>query len=173
MYLLCPDHNFKTIAPVQRLTFGHMFDGEPMAQAWESIEMKLFDEGRKKLKRGDFPGHPITPFFSQKAADALNGVLQPAGELLPTSCGDEIYYTYNVLNVVDAVDLERSDVIRTPNGRVIRINRYFLNTDAIQGQYIFKIPVWKHASTIYATEALKCRIEEAGLLGFDFKLLPQ
>lgn len=173
IYLLCTDHDFKTISPVQRLTFGHAFDGEPMAHTWKSIEMKLFDEGRKKLKTGDFPGHSIAPFFSQKAVEALNDILDPAGELLPTSCGDETYYAYNVLNIVDAVDLDRSEVIYTPNGRVIRIEKYFFNADAIRGQFIFKIPVWKHASTIYVTEAFKHRIKEAGLLGFDFKHPPQ
>lgn len=172
VYELHPDHNaYKTIASVERRLFGSLFKGEPMGETWESVQMRLLDEGKKKLKRGDFPGHPIAPFFSRKAVDALKDILEPAGELLPVQCEDEVYYAYNVLNIVDAIDIGSSEVELFSDGTIMRFKRYVFTPAALEGQFVFKIPPWKHASTIFVTDSFKRRIEEAGLAGFKLELL--
>lgn len=166
------DHvGYKTIGSAEGRRFTKEFAGEPMAATWEPVKMRLLDEGKKKLKLGDFPGHPIAPFFSQRAVDALGDVLEAAGELLPVQCDGNTYYAYNVLNIVDAIDEDRSEKVLFSDGSIMRFTRYVFKPSALAKQFIFKIPLWKHASTIFVTDAFKGRVDEAGLCGFDLKLL--
>ncbi len=119
---------------------------------------------------------PGTILLNRKAYDALKDFLSPFGQLLEVECmneggllGDkasEIYYFYNVTNIIACIDFEKSEKI----GHKIIKEAFF--TDRIPTDVqIFRDPV-RLRTQIYLSELAKEQfvklIAGAGLVGGKF-----
>src|SRR5262245_2157280 len=104
--------------------------GFPVAQEWPTPQVDIIyqDSKGKWLQASDFPSFTVShiPVFSAKAVEILGDVLTKNGELLPLNCIDGEYFAYNVLNLVSALDQEKSDIVRFPTGGIMTVRKYAL-----------------------------------------------
>jgi hypothetical protein len=102
--------------PDKSVAFWQQFEGESAGQPlhWSQRPRLVVvqEEGRKKpLPRAD-----ISPFtapglvINDKARNALGDVLQPFGQILDVEVAGQAEYYYNVTNVVQCLDRERSEM---------------------------------------------------------------
>jgi hypothetical protein len=106
--------------------------------------------------------------LTARAVHILGERLQGFGELLPLSCADAELYVYNPLHIVDALDEERSEIVRFSSGRVMRITRHVFRTEVLAGVPIFKIPQLTRGSIFVAAELVQA-VKAAGLQGTNFE----
>lgn len=78
-------------------------------------------------------------------------------------------YPYKVSNIVGAVsglDMDQSEVLLSPRGNVIEIERMKLDEDKLKGHKIVRLQ--ESVSLIIVHESIKKAVEDAGLTGFLF-----
>nr|WP_278995643.1 hypothetical protein [Plesiomonas shigelloides] len=131
------------------------------------LELNRSDSGKKNYQF-DFSGS-LRPFFvfSEQAIDKIGDILLPRGQMLPVItdskkkkfCG---YYPTNPLR--GCFDKENSVYREYPNG--LMIDKLSLIEKNISDEYLFSIE--EHISGVFVTDKFKARVEEAGLIGFDF-----
>lgn len=111
-----------------------------------------------------------SPFiiFSEKAWSALYDILNPIGIKFDiiTQSKRKLFFGYYPLRYIQrgCLDLELSDYSVLPKGLIVReavLKKSFINAD-----YLFMIE--ESSSKIFVDEKFKKRVEEAGLIGFDF-----
>jgi hypothetical protein len=172
VYLTQCAEGFEWLLPVNRDDNELLvFDGTPRAASWRPIKMKRLtrDDTGNPLAPNDFP--PGCEMAVSSAAKTLLGpVLEEAGELLPLDCPDGDFWALNVTRLVDALDEEQSELLRSSQtGRILMIHRYSFRSNCL-GPEIFKLPQAARAY-IYVTEAFVNRVRATPLKGLDFKLL--
>jgi hypothetical protein len=123
------------------------------------------NEGDEDRPASDFPWTSF-PTFSKRAVEALRDLLEPNGEILPLICEFGDYYAFNTTTVVDALDEEHSELKRFKDGGIMRILRYEFYPEKLQGLSIFKLSQLPGGD--YVTDTFVQRVQEAGLVGFDF-----
>jgi hypothetical protein len=150
------------------------FDGTPKRDTWTPFGVRLLrkDEDGQVLAESDFPwlgAH--APVLRRKAVDAVGELFSANGELLPLLCDSAELYVFNVLNVVDALDLERSELAFFPNSnRIMRVKRHAFSAERLRGLKIFKVPqLLRHS--VYVTEDVVETVRAADLTGVGFRLL--
>lgn len=81
---------------------------------------------------------------------------------------NEFYGVLNILDIVDAFDLEHSkyDVFELDNERIFLVEKYALRKGAVKGYDIFRLK--NDTIPVFVSEKIKKIIEENQLLGFDF-----
>lgn len=134
-----------------------------------TLSLNKSDSGKKNYSF-DFSGS-LRPFFviSEVALDKLSDVLKPRGEILPviTESKKKNFFGYYPTNPLPmCFDKEKSVYREYPNG--LMIENPVLITDNITDEYIFSIE--EDISRVFVTDSFKRRVEEAGLLGFDFSV---
>ena len=80
------------------------------------------------------------------------------------------YYVANILNVVDALCLEKSDYFETEiddMGTIYTVSKYAVYKDKINGSDIFKLSNHQEIP-IFVSENFKNAIEDNGITGMDF-----
>jgi hypothetical protein len=93
--------------------------------------------------------------------------MAPSGEFLEMKYGNESVYAFNVTNVIDVLDENKSEVKRfKSSGRIMSIERYEFIPHLLEDQVIFKIPQQK--VRIYVTDKFVKRVNEHGLVGLEF-----
>lgn len=146
--------------------------GEPVADQWINPQVNVLyhDSIGKLLLPSDFPSFGVShiPVFSKRSVEALEDLLTANGELLPVDCLDGEYFAYNVLNLISALDQDKSDIARFPTGRIMTVRKYAFYVNKLAEQIIFKIPEIALLS-VFVTDHFKVKVEEAGLTGFCFK----
>jgi hypothetical protein len=117
------------------------FDGTPMGTSWVPWKVEVArPEGYESLPLGDFPLMAThVPVFSERAVALLEQLLIENGELLPLLCEEGSYFAYNVTTVLDALDVQKSSVVRFHNGRIMDITRHEFFPPKVTSS-IFKIP---------------------------------
>lgn len=150
----------------------YMLQGRPIAATWVPLEIQeVMDDELPAGPVSDFPYMHLVPTFSSNAVRELEDLLTPHGELLPVRAKRGEFYVFNVTNVVDALDENRSELERfTSSGRVMRIRRFVFRPDAVAGQTIFKIPQMIR-SLVLVTDQFRQRVEDRRLTGFVFERL--
>ncbi len=146
------------------------FDGHRLPPTVECPEFEALEQG---LQTSDFPGLTShIPVFSPRAWAVLEDLLLAAGECVPLRCEMEsgTYRALNVTCLVDALDVERSQVKRFRSGRIMRVLRYAFVAEKLTGLPLFKIPQ-RPLQDVYASDAFVERVVASGLDGFVFKLL--
>lgn len=117
----------------------------------------------------DFKNDPMV--LSRRALDVLLPHIGTAGQALPLAFDEADYSLFNVTNVIDALDVERSDIdYFAAGGRVKYIKRYAFTSAAVGDQWIFKIPQ-QLSGFAFVTERFVQLVQSAGLTGFGFDLL--
>ena len=153
----------------QNLTIVETF-GRPLSATWTPIRMKLIkqDERGRPWKDADMPwmGEHLL-VLKPRAASILRDLCLEAGELLPLTCNEADLVAWNVTTVVDALDEEKSKVLRFPGGRVMSIKLHHFKPEAVEGLTAFRIPQVR--TSIFVGPAFVDRVREAGLTGTRFK----
>lgn len=154
----------------ENLRLARIF-GQPQSSSWQPVRMKLLkqDERYRRRKPSDTPWMgSFLMVMKPKAVDALLDLCLAAGELLPLACDDAELFAWNVTTVVDALNLEKSSLVRYPDGGVMTITEYFFKPDVIADLVAFRIP---EDLTIFVGQAFVDRAKSAALVGTVFKEL--
>ncbi|WP_202081757.1 imm11 family protein [Caldalkalibacillus salinus] len=152
---------YKNEKDAKVFTFG--FRGNRMADQWEKVELVTYENG----KESDFPGFP-TPIFSSTAKQVLDEIISGAVEFLPIYHKNGTYYALNVINIVNGLDYNKSLLIRDKELDIVNdVKRYSFIEDVVRVESIFKLPEFR-ATRIFVTDLFKKRVEETGLVGFEF-----
>ena len=117
------------------------------------------------------PGFPI---FNRRAVDVLRKLVEPSAEILPVDCQDGEFYLINVYRVLEAFDIERSEIEWFPNAEekelMMSVERYEFIPEKIGDYAIFRTNALK-SSWVYVTDRFVRAVEEAELVGFVFTQL--
>ena len=134
------------------------------ADRWDALE--FIRDGSAGDGESDVLLLGTEPAFTARAVEALQDVLYLYGQILPLRSRDGEFYLWNVTNVVDALDEERSRLTRfASSGRVMSVERWAFRPAALGAGAAFKVPQFRRAYT-FITEAFANRAGAAGLLGF-------
>ncbi|GAB4536996.1 MAG: hypothetical protein Tsb0020_51690 [Haliangiales bacterium] len=145
------------------------FDGTPRRDSWTPVLVKRVgcDEPGDTLA-SDFPwfGSDVL-MFRTNAVVALRDLLERHGELLPLATEDDVkLFAFNAW-VVDALDEERSQLMRVSlTGNIMYIQKPVFFDDKIRGLDIFRLPY--RGKPTYVSERFVERVHQAGLVGLEF-----
>jgi hypothetical protein len=143
------------------------------------IRVRRATEGYMATEPNDLPfgDTPALMFgciaLSRRAMNALQPMLQLWGRFIPIVCEDCEGWDYRLLQVtkvIDALDQERTEIKRWPDGRVREpIRRPIFREDAVATAFAFQVPgYW---GNVFLTDLFMQRVREAGLTGFDCPLV--
>lgn len=153
-------------------------------EAWESLnslfhEMKSSKDYKpiracvietdEKLKCGDIPYlSPGKPVLTKKAIDALKFLITTNAEVLPIHCEGRELYILKVTNQLDAIDLQKSDILFMPDGeRIMRVKKFVFKPEVVLNQNIFKIKNQLYAK-VFVSDEFRNKVIESNLQGFKF-----
>lgn len=143
--------------------------GKSVKSLWQPIRIKV-SEGKETLPASDFPCFfPDLPIISSRAKEVLHDLIAPYVEFLPFQSSFGEYYGINVLEEVDALDEEASELKRFSSGRVMVVHKYVFKPDAVEGKVIFRLPQFQ--TRIYVTDLFAAKVREHGLKGLKLKEL--
>ncbi|MGK6317996.1 imm11 family protein [Sphingomonas sp. DT-204] len=161
---------FEWILPTRDAAFETFFSLDGRRQSgWQPPEMKILSVGDdgQPLHYSDFPWlGSDTPILRERAVELLKSDLERYGELLPLDCTEPVWL-FNVTEVVDALDLDKSTIVPFDDGTIMTIEQHVFNPHAIGDIEIFKLPI--RASSVYVSRRIVDRIRELGLEGVDFE----
>ncbi|MDX8447992.1 imm11 family protein [Mesorhizobium captivum] len=143
--------------------FFFSLDGAPLGR-WEPPVMQRVSEGAPVYS--DFPWlGEHAPLLRKPAVDALQASLGPYGELVPLR-GEKVWL-FNVTNMIDALDRERSEIVYFDDGDILAIERYAFHADKIGTAEVFKLPM--RASPVFVNDVFVDRVRDAGLRMVSFR----
>jgi hypothetical protein len=147
-------------------------DGTSKKNSWTPFKVRLVtvDDKARPLSESDFLELAANaPVLRQRAVDAVGHLLQSEAELLPLWCDTASLWLLNVLNVVDAFDVERSDYAVFPNTkRIFHVRKYAFIADRLEGVGVFRAPQLLTYS-VYLTDQVVEAVEHSGLKGARFR----
>ncbi len=134
---------------------------QPAVQEWTPLKATFYRVGRE----GDFPYLAgSTPAFSQRALEALSPLLDGMIEPLPLETPSGNYFAIHVLELLDALDLERSEIEWLDDDRILNVETFVFKPEVVKGKHIFKIR--QHALAFsYVSEEFKQAVEASALEG--------
>jgi hypothetical protein len=149
----------------------------PRTPSWTPLAiMDVYDveDGRKK-ELGDFPALSnlcTIPVFSGRAWEILSGQVACDWEALPLIHPKGLpLYLIHVMETIDCVDLERSEIWRLPSGRVGEIERFSLRREKLEDKHIFKTPTESGAYLLF-DDVFRDIVLQNGLRGLAFREIP-
>ncbi|NQX68947.1 hypothetical protein HQN90_22725 [Paenibacillus alba] len=146
-------------------SIADQFIGRSLHQEWEPFELKVYEEA----PRSDAPTFMgCAPVFSSQAVATVKGLLEGLVELLPTYFPREEYFILNVLNVLDCMDYDQSEVVRFRSGRVMRFKKYGFIPEIVTNQHIFKIKEIPEEA-VFVSDEFRNNILNSRLVGFRFE----
>ena len=109
--LLAAGNDNLGVSPVDLTWFHGRFDAKPIGRDWHPLPLELVNKS-KKLR--DFVAWiDSAPLVSQRARDAIDALCPGAAEFLPFhALKGKPYFAMNVLQTLDVLDFEASDVLR-------------------------------------------------------------
>ena len=147
------------------------FDGAPRGANWKPVRVRrVRADVHQEFRESDFPwlgSHALV--LRQTAVKALVHIIEPCAEVLPLKSDDGTeLFAINVLRVVNALDEERSSVIRFPSSnRIMRVTRPCFKEHVIRGLDMFRLPF--RASPTYVSQGFVNAVSKAKLVGLDFR----
>lgn len=129
---------------------------------YDSLGRRISRKTSPAAFESDAPGHTLGLALSAKAANALRDLWDEYGELLPVPSNDGEFYIFHCMNEIDAID----NINCVFSGGTIK--RYAMKADVVRGQHIFRVSQPYKYSTIFASQLVIDRINEAKLKGFRF-----
>lgn len=110
--------------------------------------------------------------IDEEAVNVLKKYIDLYGELLPLELKEKekSFYIFNVTNVVDCLDEEKSEFhILGYSKKITNVRKPIFKEDIVKNNDIFRIP--RHGKSFtFISDDLKKYIESSGLTGFNFKL---
>jgi hypothetical protein len=146
--------------------------GRPIQTPTEPLTIKLNRErdgtlgGRMPADCTGFTGGCL--LLSQTAVTRLEPFFGPAGTFMRTQQTDLSldFYAFICRNEVAALDESRSTGMRTPDGKLFRIQNYAFDAQAVRGQHVFRLP--ERREIFVSTEVVEA-IREHDLSGFHIE----
>jgi hypothetical protein len=158
-----------------RKVFSPLFNGAPIdVTSWRPFKVIRTPEGSpenltKPLgDRAAIEARYDPMVLSRKALDALLPHIGHLGQVLPLTFDECEYFFFNITNVIDAVDLDASEIVRYPDGGLSRIKRYAFKPQAVRDQLLFKIPQ-RPKLFAFCTDRFVKLVQDAKLTGFGFE----
>lgn len=109
------------------------------------------------------------PVFSKRALHALLPLIKDEIEVLPLDCPSGEYFIASVLNILDCLDISRSEIERfEATGNIKRIINHVFDPKCIGEHHIFRIPE-RRLSQVFVTDRFKEVVEEHQLSGMRFE----
>lgn len=146
------------------------FDGTPRKKIWRPVLVRrVRADDRQDMKESDFPWLGSWALVMRRTAvDALRTMLKENGEILPLETDDGIELFVLNAHVVDALDEERSEIMRIPGAsKIMLVKKPVFRFDSIRELSLFRLP--HRASSTYVSDEFVSRVKEAGLKGLTFK----
>lgn len=161
---------FEWVLAVHDTDLEHLWDdldGTPRLGAWQPVPVRRLtvDEEGNPRATADLPwlgGHALV--LRAKAVEALGPLLEQHGELLPLACADADLWLFNTLTVVDALDEDRSEIVRFDDGSILTVERYTFRPDAVAP--VFKVPQLL-TGPLFVGDEFAAAVTGAGLTGLD------
>lgn len=152
-----------------------VYDGERIQGIGEPFKILLSVESKAKII--DFPpldihGPHRTLLFSQSFIEILKKLEVDNVQYFDAEVTYEpenAKYSYKVANVIGLVkglNIEKSDLIFSPQGNVVSIERMYLDEEKCSGQKMFRLQ--EDSMLIIVHRCIKEAVETAGLQGFMF-----
>lgn len=157
--------------------------GKPLTPPFPTIEVQYETDWKElspsqrmlarkgELARPDFPSlYGIEVILQEGALRALEPLIKDSVQIIPLECEDDRLYLIHVVDVVDCLDVERSDIKRFESGKLLRVRHYELkNLELLSGKGIFKMAGLPLA---FLTDTFKALVEEHDLKGLVWNPLP-
>lgn len=144
------------------------FKGKSLIDVWENIDVDTYYK-KKKIPDGIRFTYGAA-LFNDKALEKLSLYLDGKVEILPFYHEGIKYHVINVLNVIDAVDYDKSVFDRRVDGEIASFSKYVLREEVVKNQHIFKVPV-QNTLMIHVSDEFKKCVEDSKLKGFIFEEL--
>jgi hypothetical protein len=106
------------------------------------------------------------PGLSKKAVEILMPLIEKNVQLLPLKHPAFEYFRLNVLQLIDAIDYEKSTFRKLSNGRLLTVKEYVFKPDCLIGVDIFKVPYF--TTNVYVSDRFRQTVLDNKLTGFDF-----
>jgi len=154
------------------------WDNSPRVSSWTPLTITDVDdveEDGTKLEPGDFPGlsnYCALPVFSGRAWEVLSRHIDCRWEALPLipPAWTQLYLIH-VMETIDCVDLDRSEVTRYSSGGVMQIERFCLKRETLEGKHIFKTPQGSGLDLL-VDDVFREIVLQNGLRGLQFREIP-
>jgi hypothetical protein len=123
-------------------------------------------------KLGDYSnlGYGPEPCFGARAKKLLGPHIDNCGQWLALECDEAPYWLFNITNIVDALDEQRSELVHFTHGGILRIASFSFHEDKLRGQLIFKLPQRPGMYNL-VTQDFVDLVSEHRLTGFVFERL--
>lgn len=153
--------------------FWTLYERRPGA-AWEPIPMRLLkqDEHGRPWRRAEMPwlGRHVL-ILRDEAIESIGPLLAPYGELLPLMCDEARLVVFSAPPAANALEEDRSEIVRFASGRIMDIRRHAFNLGALAGNRAFKLAELPRGG-LFLTGDLVESIRETGLTdGTEFQLI--
>lgn len=160
---------FEWVLPVHDTDNEYLWslDGTPRRGTWQPVAVSRLttnDDGSPRTE-ADLPwlgGHVLV--LRPAAVAVLGSLLEQHGELLPLSCSDADLWLYNTTTVVDALDEDRSELVKFDDGTILAVERYEFRAAAIAP--VFKVPQLLRGP-LFVSDEFTAAVTAAGLTGLE------
>lgn len=119
----------------------HFSDDKPLPADWCLPKVSIF---RKSYRLNDFVIYkPRVPVFSQRAKDELEPLISPYVEIRHLiDIRKRPYFLLKILNVVDCLDVSRSELTESSDrpGHYVNFQKLFFDLNKVPDAPIFTIP---------------------------------
>lgn len=165
---------YEWVAPLKDADFEifRAFDGSRRRESWKPVAVRLVkeDEQGRRLLESDVPWlGKHSPVLRSRAVEGLGSLLSGNGELLPLESEEAKLEVLNVTSVLDALDEERSTLVRFPSTRrIMKVKTYAFHSEVIARADVFKIPQLLRGSAFVSEEVVRAA-KRAGLVGVGFR----
>jgi hypothetical protein len=151
--------------------FNRLCRGARCADWWEPVPME-WSPATVRKNRGksvdiiNLMGDGLT--FSDRAVEVLAPLVGDVIELLPLAYdGPGRFQVVNMLDLVDCLDEERSQIERFYDGSIQSVERYVFKPGSTDGHHLFKCKPWGLHNLVSAE--FKALVEQHCLIGAYFK----
>ncbi len=143
-------------------------NGESKARSWNPPELiySVPENSEDSIADVSWLG-PGFFAFSKKAIEALGGLLEATGELLPIEVEGDKLMAFNPLNVQDCLDAATSQYNIRRNGNIGRLLKPSIDLAKIGEKALFQTPETQR-NILFSTDEFKQAYEAAGLTGLLF-----
>lgn len=144
---------------------------KPFSDSYKPVNLELRkNESGKKNYQFDLSS-ALSPFFviSELTLEKIGDILLPRGQVLQveTQSKKKVFWGYYPTNVLSGCFDRKNSLFREADQGLI-IEKPVIYQNKITDDYLFSIE--EDISRVFVTDAFKRRVEEAGLLGFDFSV---
>ncbi len=137
-----------------KVTFAREWEAPGLSEEERKIIRKL-NEG---LPKPDFPwlaGAESVAVFNYRALQVLEQLLGDSVQILPLSHGNQEFYIINIIEIIDCLDEEHSEVRHY--GPASKIIKPVFKEQFVKGKHIFKIP--QSPSAIFVSDVIKQEVD--------------